>query len=92
LSRDLSGHVGFGFGIHQCVDQHVARLEAEALLTAPASRVEQLELAGPTRRHHDDTLRAWESMPMRVDLVHVAGFGALCATPGCSHASGIAMP
>ena len=40
LARDPSGHVGFGMGIHQCVGQHVARLEAEALLTALAPRVE----------------------------------------------------
>jgi cytochrome P450 len=66
LSRDPSGHVGFGFGLHQCVGQHVARLEAEALLTALAARVETLELAGPTVRHHNNTLRAWESIPLRV--------------------------
>jgi 4-methoxybenzoate monooxygenase (O-demethylating) len=66
LSRDPSGHVGFGFGLHQCVGQHVARLEAEALLTALAARVETLELAGPTVRHHNNTLRAWESLPLRV--------------------------
>jgi cytochrome P450 len=66
LSRDPSGHVGFGMGIHQCVGQHVARLEAEALLTALARRVETVELAGPTRRHHNNTLRAWESIPVRV--------------------------
>ena len=68
LSRNPSGHVGFGMGIHQCVGQHVARLEAEALLTALAARVERLEIAGPTRRHHNNTLRAWESLPVRVHL------------------------
>ncbi|GAA1402947.1 cytochrome P450 [Pseudonocardia kongjuensis] len=66
LSRDPSGHVGFGMGLHQCVGQHVARLEAEALLTALASRVRGIELAGPTVRHHNNTLRAWESMPLRI--------------------------
>jgi cytochrome P450 len=65
LTRDPSGHVGFGMGIHQCVGQHVARLEAEALLTALARRVDTIELAGPTRRHHNNTLRAWESIPVR---------------------------
>jgi 4-methoxybenzoate monooxygenase (O-demethylating) len=68
LSRDPSGHVGFGMGIHQCVGQHVARLEAEAMLTALARRVETIELAGPTRRHLNNTLRAWESIPVRMTL------------------------
>jgi 4-methoxybenzoate monooxygenase (O-demethylating) len=68
LSRDPSGHVGFGMGIHQCVGQHVARLEAEALLTALARRVRTLELDGPTVRHHNNTLRAWDSIPVRVTL------------------------
>lgn len=66
LDRDPSGHVGFGMGIHQCVGQHVARLESEALLTALAARVETITLAGPTRRHHNNTMRAWASLPMRL--------------------------
>ncbi|MCW8380830.1 cytochrome P450 [Streptomyces justiciae] len=66
LSRDPSGHVGFGMGIHQCVGQHVARLEAEALLTALARRVEHLELAGPPQHHPNNTLRSWTSLPLRV--------------------------
>jgi 4-methoxybenzoate monooxygenase (O-demethylating) len=68
LGRDPSGHVGFGMGIHQCIGQHVARLEAESLLTALAKRVHTLELAGPTKRHHNNTLRAWGSIPIRVEL------------------------
>ncbi|QPP06063.1 cytochrome P450 [Streptomyces bathyalis] len=66
LARDPSGHVGFGMGIHQCVGQHVARLESEALLTALAERVERIEIAGPVVRHHNNTLRAWRSLPVRV--------------------------
>ncbi|MFJ9008547.1 cytochrome P450 [Streptomyces canus] len=69
LSRDLSGHVGFGMGLHQCVGQHVARLEAEALLTALARRVDRIELAGTARRHPNNTLRAWHSVPVRVHPV-----------------------
>ncbi|MCZ2839532.1 cytochrome P450 [Modestobacter sp. VKM Ac-2985] len=68
LGRDPSGHVGFGMGLHQCVGQHVARLEAESVLTALARRVARIELAGPTRRHHNNTLRAWDSLPMAVQL------------------------
>ncbi|WP_405539557.1 cytochrome P450 [Streptomyces sp. NBC_00075] len=68
LGRDPSGHVGFGMGIHQCVGQHVARLEAEALVTALARRVDSIELTGPARRHHNNTLRALDSLPVRVRL------------------------
>jgi 4-methoxybenzoate monooxygenase (O-demethylating) len=66
LDRDPSGHVGFGMGIHHCVGQHVARLESEALLTALAGRVRHIELAGTPVRHHNNTLRAWKSLPIRV--------------------------
>ncbi len=55
-------------GLHQCVGQHVARLEAEALLTALARRVSDIGLAGPTRRHHNNTLRAWASIPIRLRI------------------------
>jgi len=66
LTRDPSAHVGFGMGIHQCVGQHVARLEAEAVLTALAARVERIELTGPPERHHNNTLRAFRSLPARL--------------------------
>ncbi|GAA2853257.1 cytochrome P450 [Actinoplanes cyaneus] len=66
LGRDPSGHVGFGMGLHQCVGQHIARLEAESLLTALARRVSRIEPAGPVARHHNNTLRAWRSIPVRL--------------------------
>jgi cytochrome P450 len=66
LARDPSGHVGFGMGLHQCVGQHVARLEAEALVTALAARVSSVEQVGDGERHLNNTLRAWASLPLRV--------------------------
>lgn len=68
LSRDPSGHVAFGMGIHQCVGQHVARLEAESLLQALLSRVKHMELAGPVSRRHNNTLRGWAGMPLRIRM------------------------
>lgn len=64
LDRDPSGHVGFGMGLHQCVGQHVARLEAHALLRALAARVERIEPAAEPTRHLNNTMRAFASQPM----------------------------
>lgn len=66
LHRDPSGHVGFGMGVHQCVGQHVARMEAASLLLALVSRVDTIELIGKPRRHLNNTLRAWDSLPVRL--------------------------
>lgn len=66
LDRDPSGHVAFGMGLHQCVGQHIARMEAMAVLEALLDRVQSVELAGVPRRHLNNTLRGWESMPVRI--------------------------
>jgi cytochrome P450 len=66
LTRDPSGHVGFGMGIHQCVGQHIARLEAEVLLTALVRRVDRIEPDGDPRRHLNNTLCSWASLPVRI--------------------------
>jgi cytochrome P450 len=66
VTRDPSGHVGFGMGIHQCAGQHVARLESEALLSALVRSVSRFELDSEPRRHHNNTLRCWTSIPLRV--------------------------
>ncbi|KRA24512.1 cytochrome [Microbacterium sp. Root61] len=68
LSRDPSGHVAFGMGLHQCVGQHIARLEALAMLEALLDRVESIELTEAPRRHLNNTLRGFEAMPVRVRM------------------------
>ncbi|GAA3889260.1 cytochrome P450 [Leifsonia kafniensis] len=68
ITRDPSGHVGFGMGIHQCVGQHVARLEASILLAALARRISAIEPAGSAVRHLNNTLRGFDSIPVSVTV------------------------
>lgn len=67
LTRDPSGHVGFGMGIHQCLGQHIARLEAESLLTALLKRVRSIELEGEPTMRPNNSLRVWGSLPLRLE-------------------------
>lgn len=66
LTRSTGGHVGFGFGIHQCLGQMVARIEAEAVLKALAPRAMSIEAVGTPVRRPNNTLRALSSLPVRV--------------------------
>lgn len=66
IKRPLSGHVGFGNGIHACVGQLLARLEGECVLSALARKVDAIEICGPTRRRYNNTLRGLASLPVRL--------------------------
>lgn len=66
VTRRTSGHVGFGSGIHMCVGQLVARLEGEVMLAALARKVASIEIAGPTKRRYNNTLRGLESLPIAI--------------------------
>ncbi len=50
VTRNTSGHLGFGYGIHLCAGASLARLEGQAILGALARRVEQFELGTSTRK------------------------------------------
>jgi cytochrome P450 len=67
INRSASGHVGFGFGIHQCLGQMVARMEAEAVLTALIPRIAEIRLVGEPVRRLNNTLHALQSL--RVKLI-----------------------
>ncbi len=64
IERKVAGHVGLGTGIHACVGQSLARLEAECLLGALARHVAAIELDGePVRRLHN-TLHGFDTLPI----------------------------
>ncbi|MFE9576408.1 cytochrome P450 [Nocardia sp. NPDC006044] len=47
LRRNAVGHLGFGYGPHQCLGQQLARVEIRTALTALATRFPTLRLAVP---------------------------------------------
>jgi 4-methoxybenzoate monooxygenase (O-demethylating) len=64
ITRKLQGHLAFGFGLHACVGQVIARLEAETLFTALAERVAVIELAGQPTRRLNNAVRGVTSLPL----------------------------
>jgi cytochrome P450 len=56
IGRKASGHLGFGFGIHQCLGQHLARTQMRVALPALLTRFPTLRLAEPA-----------DDVPMRSD-------------------------
>jgi len=66
IERDASGMIAFGNGIHRCVGQPVTRLEMEVVLTWLAEHVERLELDGEPVPFLHNTLKGWESLPLRL--------------------------
>jgi cytochrome P450 len=66
IDRRSAGHVAFGLGIHGCVGQAIARLEAEIALTALARRVRAIDLAGPPRLRLNNTIHGYAALPVQV--------------------------
>jgi cytochrome P450 len=66
VRRRATGHMTFGTGIHGCVGQAVARLEAEAVLGALARRVTSIEMTAEPTRRLNNTLRGLDTLPLRV--------------------------
>jgi cytochrome P450 len=66
VRRRATGHMTFGTGIHGCVGQAVARLETEAILGALVRRVATLEMTAEPTRRLNNTLRGFDTLPLRV--------------------------
>jgi cytochrome P450 len=65
ITRDISGHLGFGYGVHGCAGQGLARLEGKAILGALARRARTLEIGEPLREYNN-VIRGLKSLPTTV--------------------------
>lgn len=64
IDRRIVGQIGFGWGIHACVAQVVARLEAEVFLQALASKVASIEQRGAAELRPTPGLRGLSRLPL----------------------------
>jgi len=58
--------IGYGAGIHSCVAQMMARLEAEVFFQTLARKVARIELTGPAELRLTPGLRGLKSLPVRL--------------------------
>jgi cytochrome P450 len=72
--RDPADHLAFSAGVHYCIGQPLARLEATAAIQLLAERMPGLTLAGAVRRRNSLTIRG----PLRLPVS--AGRGRRAAT------------
>ena len=47
IDRNTRGHLGFGYGVHQCIGQNLARVEMQVAFATLARRLPGLKLAVP---------------------------------------------
>jgi hypothetical protein len=64
--RVTASQIGYGAGIHSCVAQMMARLEAEVFFRALAQKVQDIELAGPPAVRLQPGLRGLSTLPLRL--------------------------
>ena len=69
ITRRAAGHIAFGVGVHGCVGQVLARLEAEALFSVLVRKVKAMEVIGPPKRRYISVAQSFESLPMRLTPV-----------------------
>ncbi|GGJ35421.1 cytochrome P450 [Streptomyces brasiliensis] len=64
ITRHPNPHVGFGFGVHHCLGNFLARLEAQVAYLAVIDAMPDLALAGGETWHPTMMSRGMKSMPV----------------------------
>ncbi|WP_405491328.1 cytochrome P450 [Nocardia sp. NBC_00511] len=67
LDRNSNDHIAFGVGIHYCIGNALARMEARAALETLARRAPALSRAGHPIRIPSPVLRGFRSLPIRIE-------------------------
>lgn len=66
ISRSTIGHLALGAGVHNCVGQMIARLEAESVLRPFVEQVADLEMEAVPTYRQSNMLRTLESLRIKI--------------------------
>ncbi|MDQ0382871.1 cytochrome P450 [Amycolatopsis thermophila] len=64
VHRNPVDHLAFGYGVHGCAGQGLARIEARALVGSLLRRAERIEPAGEPTRHLNPAVRGLGHLPL----------------------------
>lgn len=66
VNRNTRGHLGFGYGVHQCIGQNLARVEMQVAFATLARRLPGLKLAVPAEelRFKDADIYGMKELPV----------------------------
>ena len=66
--RSPNPHIGFGYGSHICLGQHLARLELNIFWQELLPRLESVELIGPGKMAESEFVAGPKSVPIRFKM------------------------
>jgi cytochrome P450 len=65
MERSPNNHLGFGFGAHMCIGQHIAKMEMTILWEELLPKLKSIELAGDPVPVKTNFVSSFKSMPIR---------------------------
>jgi len=65
VRRSPNPHIGFGYGPHTCLGQHLAKLEMRILFEELMPRLESIEMAAPPSMLETNFVGGYKRLPMR---------------------------
>ncbi|MDE0053600.1 MAG: cytochrome P450 [Gammaproteobacteria bacterium] len=66
IDRDPNPHLAFGYGIHNCLGAHLARLEGRIAVAGMVSALEKIEISETADRTQFDRLGGPATLPVRI--------------------------
>lgn len=67
IDRQPNRQIAFGFGVHQCLGQHLAKMEMRAFFNKMLDRVTSVELAGQPKFTEASFVSGLKSLPIRFE-------------------------